>query len=254
MKDGTSTTKILHADPEHGGIRFAALLTIAVGLIGGYFLMRLLLEWLASDSPLLDFATVISCIGAVPIALGFSWLVEHFLRKNWSSGMRFELTGSELHFERDASANGSPLSIAIDFDQRVNLTCWFFKLIGYPKAGRERLVSDKWLCLACQMQQDDKRLIAFTYVPPEKAQEWFNAQNLDEPFHEISLTWLYREAGKRRLGATTRPEIPVDMLTGPDGRYWIAERRRWEEGLELSEDDFVTLIDFVEQNTASEVA
>ncbi len=251
MNDGTPTTKILHADPEHGGIRFAALLTIAVGLIGGYFLVRLLLEWLAQDSALLDFATVISCIGAVPIALGFAWLVEHLLRKYWPSGMKFELSGSELRFEGDASAAGESLSIGMDFDKRVNLTCWYFKLIGYPKAGRERLVSDKWLCLACQMQQDEKRLITFTYVPPEKAQEWFGSLDLEEPFHEISLTWLYREAGKRRLGATTRPELPADMLTGPDGRYWIAERRRWEEGLELSEDDFATLMAFVEQNTSS---
>ena len=74
-----------------------------------------------------------------------------------------------------------------------------------------------------------------------------NNPDLDEPFQPISLAYLYKESGKRRWGATTRPDLPSDLLAGEDGRYWIAERRRWDEGLELTADDFIALVDFIEQ-------
>ena len=252
MNGPASSNKILHADPEHGGVRLGVLITIVFGLLGGYFLIHVLLNWFAQDSLLLEFATVISCIGAVPIALLCAWLVEEYLKRTWSSGLVIELSDDALTFEGGVKEDGSEDKRDFDFKQRINLTNWYFKLSGYPKAGRERRVSDKWFCLANQLQQDSERIITFSYLPPEKAQVWLDNQDLAEPFHEISLSQLYKQSGARRWNAPTRPEVSAEMLTGPDGIYWIAERRRWTEGLELTAEDFATLINSIEQKAQTD--
>ena len=252
MNDAPSTTKTLRADPEHGGIRLAVILTIVFGLLGSYLLIRIFLAWFAPDSILHEFSTVLSCIGAIPIALGCAWLVEEYLKRTWSSGLEIELNDDGLRFEGGEKKDGSKDIRTIDFNQRVNLTNWNFKLKGYPKAGRERRTSDKWTCLANQMQQDGERIITYAYLPPEEAGLWLDNQDLTEPFHEISLAQAYKESGSRRWSAPNRPQVSSEMLAGPDGRYWIAERRRWEEGLELTVDDFTTLMEHVEQKALTD--
>jgi hypothetical protein len=248
MNETVSSTKILHADPEHGGIRMAVLLTILLGLLGGFFLIRILLGTFAPDSIFLDFATVISCVGAIPIAMGGAWLVEKYLKKNWSSGLEIELSDQGLHFEAGEGRDGPADIRNIDFSKPAILTSWFFKLKGYPKAGRERLVSDKWYCLANQIQQDDERIITYSYLSPEEAERWLGNKQLFEPFQEISLAKVYKDSGARRWSAPNRPEMPSDLLAGPQGRYWIAERRRWQDGLELAAEDFIVLMEQLEKN------
>jgi hypothetical protein len=201
----------------------------------------------ARDSILFDFATVISCVGAIPIAMGGAWLVENYLKKNWSSGLKIELSDQGLHFEGGESGNGPTDIRDIDFSEPAILTNWFFKLKGYPKAGRERLVSDKWVCLANQIQQDGERIITYSYLSPEEAEKWLKNNTDFEPFHQISLAQVYKESGARRWSAPNRPEVPSELLAGPDGRYWVAERRRWQEGLELTAADFTALLEQIEK-------
>ena len=150
MNSAASTNRILRADPEHGGVRLAVIMTIVFGLLGGYILIRVLLGWFAEDSLIQEFATVISCIGAIPIALGCAWIVEEYLKNTWSSGLEIELGDEALRFTGGDKGDGAREVRTIDLNKRVNLTHWYFKLSDYPKAGRERRVSDKWLCLACQ--------------------------------------------------------------------------------------------------------
>jgi hypothetical protein len=242
MNEAPSTTKILRANPEHGGVRIAVLLTILFGLLGSYLLIRFLLGWFAQGSLILEFATVISCIVSIPIALGCAWLVEEYLKKTWSSGQELELNDEGVRFESGKTEDGSQDIRQIYFDKRLNLTNWYFKLKGYPKAGRERRVSDKWYCLANQIQQDGERIITFTYLSPEEAVDWLANEDLVEPFHQISLAQAYKDSGTRRWSTPDRPKVSSEMLAGADGRYWIAERRRWDEGLELTADDFVTFM------------
>jgi hypothetical protein len=252
MNETASTTKILHADPEHGGIRLIVLLTIFLGLLGGFFLIRILLGVFAQDSVLSDFVTVISCFGAVPIAMGSAWVIENYLKKTWSSGLKIELNDRGIHFEASSGEDGPIETRDIEFAKPVNLTNWYFKLKGYPKAGRERLVSDNWYCLANQIQQDGERIITYSYHPPEEANKWVENSDLIEPFHQISLAQVYKESGARRWSAPNRPEVPSSLLAGPDGRYWIAERRRWQEGLELTAEDFTALVETIQQKARTE--
>jgi hypothetical protein len=39
--------------------------------------------------------------------------------------------------------------------------------------------------------------------------------------------------------------VTTDLLRGKDGRFWLAEQRRWQQGIELTPDDFETFIDYV---------
>jgi hypothetical protein len=252
MNESASSTQILHADPEHGGIRMSVLLAIVLGLLGGFLLIRFLLGAFAKDSILFDFATVISCVGAIAIAMSGAWLVENYLKKTWSSGLEIELSDQGLHFEAGDSIDG-PMDIRdIDFSKPVILTNWFFKLKGYPKAGRERLVSDKWVCLANQIQQDGERIITYAYLAPDEAEKWLENKTVVEPFHQISLAQVYKESHARRWSAPNRPEVSSELLAGPDGRYWIAERRRWQEGLELTAADFTALLKQIEKKAKTD--
>jgi hypothetical protein len=37
------------------------------------------------------------------------------------------------------------------------------------------------------------------------------------------------------------------MLTSADGLFWIAEQRRWREGVEVAQQDFEIFMKYVEQ-------
>ena len=244
-------SKVLHADPEHGGLRFVVIVVLLLGLILGFILIQLLLNLLPANSILLDFSTVLSCAGAILPALGLTWAAEIYLKRTWHSGTTLWLGDSELGFQMGKlgqnQAEENSEEIVFEWSKNLNLTRWYFKLSGYPRAGHERRVSSNWFCLACQLQQDDARLILFGYFPPDEAAFWSDDQKLSEPFRLISLAHLYAKAGIKSRGAAIRPKIPSSLLTGSDGRYWLAEQKRWKEGVELSKEDFATFMEYMEQ-------
>jgi hypothetical protein len=47
-----------------------------------------------------------------------------------------------------------------------------------------------------------------------------------------------------------RPELPTEVIAGESGRYWLAERNRWQEGVELAPGDFETLLALTEARAA----
>ncbi len=243
--------KILHADPEHGGLRMVVIVVLLLGLILGFIIFQLLLTLLAANSILIEFATVLSCAGAILLALGMAWAAETYLKQAWHSGSMLLLGDSELGYQmgkRDQSQEDeNSEEIIFEWSKNLNLTRWYFELSGYPRVGRERRVSSMWFCLSCQLQQDEARLILFSYFPPDKAAVWTEDQKLPEPFHLISLAHLYAKAGIKRRGAAIRPKIPSNMLTSSDGRYWLAEQKRWKEGIELTQEDFATFMEYMEQ-------
>ncbi len=251
MTISENPTKILHADPEHGGLRFAIFLVLLLGLIVSFVIIQLLLSLLAVNTILIEFATVLSCAGAIILALGFAWVAELYLKRIWHSGNVLLLGDSELGYQKgkqnpEADSEGHE-AFNIEWSKHVNLTRWYFELTGYPRGGRERRVSSKWLCLACQLQQDDARLIVYGYLPPEQADVWVENKQLAEPFHPISLAELYAAVEKKGRGAATRPSVPSSMLTGSDGRYWLAEQKRWQEGIELAPKELEIFLAYMAQ-------
>jgi hypothetical protein len=232
-------------------LRFVVLALLFLSIVPGFLLIQLLLNLLADGTRLLEFSVVISCVGAIPLALGIAWATETVLKRKWHSGSSLALEDSELRFtrgkqDRDQPHNGAQ-HVLFDWSQRLNITRWYFVLQGYPRAGRERRVSKVWLCLSCQLQQDDDRLIVYSYLPPKQADTWTENQQLSEPFHQISLAKLYRLAGQKDRSASARPTIPASLLTSTDGPLWLAEQRRWLVGVEVTQQDFEIFMDYMEQ-------
>ena len=251
MVHSDQSTPILHADPEHGGLRLIVIIVLLLGLTLGFVIIQLLLSLLASGTLLIEFATALSCLGAIIFALGAAWISEVYLKRVWHSGISLSLGESKLSFQKrsvqEKEAGEKPEPIVIDWQKTVNVSRWYFQLSGYARAGRERRVSNQWFCLACMLQQDDDTIVVFAYFPPKEAAEWVENGQLSEPFHEISLAHLYSEAGKKKRDASTRPAIPSALLAGNDGRYWLAEKKRWQDGVELKQEDFTRYTEYIEE-------
>lgn len=266
MSANARNSVILHADQEHSGLRFVIFTALFAGLILGFFLVRWLLGRLAPPS-VNDYATFLSCVGAVPVALLLIWGLERLLKRVWHSGLSLELNqwGVVVYDRREegvrsvgqgareenATASGSSLAPGnwnrepdIRWDRNFSQINWAFRLSGYPRAGRERRAPAKWLCLATELHQDGARLNVYTLMSPEMAAKWTDNPRLN--FHRLNPAEIYDSSARARLGPPSRPLIPNSVLHSKDGRYWLAERRRWEYGVELTPDDFATLMDYAQ--------
>lgn len=232
----------LYADQEHGGIRFVVLAGLLVGLLIGFQLVwRLLMAFAPAWR---DYAVVLSCTGAIPVALLLIWVLEKFLKRVWHSGLSITLDdhGLYVHDRRGGAPAPSSDEPAMLWANNMGRLCWYFRLSGYPRGGRERRVSNKWLCLATELQVDESRLSVYTFMPPDKAAHW--TKNPKEQFHVINPSELYQGSSRVRFGPPDRPHLSNSLLQTKEARYWLAERRRWEYGIELTPEDFATLLDY----------
>lgn len=238
MKEDTPIT--LHAEPEHDGIRITVLLALVAGLPLGFFLISQLIR-LLNGGTMPDYIVVASCIGSLPISFAIVWLTEQMLKRTWHSGITVTLAQPgriTVH-----TAQGEEKTVLLT--NGLHQTNWFFSMKGYPRGGRERRVEKSWFCLACELQHDEEQLIFYTYAPTKTALHWSENGSVSPPFHQIYPPELYDTSIRGRMGPPTRPNIPPEVVRSANGRYWLAERRRWTQGLELSTADFATLLTFI---------
>ncbi len=230
----------LHADQEHSRLRTVVLVLVIVGLFIGYWLMRLIfnLTNYADDSIYL-----LSCVGSLPISLAVSWFAEMALKKAWPSGNQIVLeeNGVKLRLNTGEAQN-------IYWAESLLQTNWHFRLAGYARGGRERRVARNWHCVCIQLRQEEQRVIVFTYLPPRKAKELGDSNH---EFRQLNPRDAYGNPVRGRLTPTVRPEIPAKVITGKDGEFWLAERRRWQEGIELTTKDFDLFLQHLSQNSGS---
>lgn len=248
MSSAAKEVTILHADQEHGGFRFVILLALFIGYLIGVRIVFLLINILAPPS-IIEFALFLSCIGGLPIAIFFIWGLEKILKLTWHSGLSLELDeqGLTAHDRRSGTDSTGSDTPAMIWSAHINRLNWYFRLAGYPRGGRERRARENWLCVATELQQNEMRLSIFTMTPPDEAAEWIENPALD--FRILSMTELYDNDLRSRVGPPIRPEIPNRLLQTKEGRYWLAERRRWEHGVELTPEDFKTLMTYVDKAT-----
>lgn len=245
---------VLHADPEHQGLRNSIILILIFGVIISFFVIRALILWLGAGSLISEFAFSLSCVGSILLALGFTFGLEALLKRRWHSGIDLVMDSNqvELTFEKRPSAQPQLNNQTIIWANRINQTCYYFPLDGYSRSGREKRLSDKWFCFVCELHQDSNRINVFAYLPPAQADKWAADESLAETFYQIDQKTLYEDKSRFRFGPPTRPEIPNEILTGKNGRYWLAERRRWQNGVELIAADFETFMQAVKDKAFSE--
>lgn len=235
--DPVATT--FHVDQEHNALRIMLPLLLFGAFIVGYWLITFLLRLIfGGETP--DYAVLISCAGAIPIGLGLTILAERGMKQVWRSGRQIVVENGRLQLLRPKEEDQ-----AIDLSQAVNLTKWYFPLKGYPRGGRERHLSANWFCLAGQLQQDEGQIIFFTFMPPDKAA----AVSEGHGFHKINPADVYETSVyKRYIGMPERPKLPARVIGGQDGRFWLAERNRWQEGVEMTGADFTQLVEIIDEN------
>jgi hypothetical protein len=207
-----------------------------------------------APSSLLDYTTFLACVGAAPLALMMIWGLEKVLKRVWRSGLSIALDERGLYVRdrRGAPAVTSQSPAASDEFEQPAMTWgrnlgrlnWYFRLSGYARGGRERRVPAKWFCLATELQQDEARLSVFSFMSSDDMTRF--TERSGEHFHLINPAELYDTGVRSRIGPPSRPNIPNHLLQSKDGRYWLAERRRWEYGIELTPEDFATLLDYAQ--------
>ena len=235
----TSAPVILHADPEHGRLRLAIIfLLIAAVLLLFYFLNILWLAFVPPDFPDVSFFT--TCVSSIVLGLVVVWAAERGLKKVWHSGRSVTLEKTALKVQ-----DGKDTVYELAWDGHMNTLYWYFTLEGYKRGGRERRVPNRWLCLATQVQEGEHRVILYTYISPKEAESMID-DAARFPFKEIHPATVYETTTRARFSAPERPEkIPSEVLRGKEGKYWLAEQRRWSEGFELTSTDFEIFINYL---------
>jgi hypothetical protein len=237
MSSTPTSSIVLHADQEHGGLR-AAVMAVMFGAIVLFFILFYL--WLSGSSgSLADYAPLLSCLLSIIVAAAFSGALEYALKRRWHSGRQVALDGHGL----EAAAEQQTVA-RLQWSKWISAVKWYFPLKGLPRGGRERRAPGNAYCLACQLQQDEQRVVIYAYLSPKQARAWTEGQG----FRMIRPgEYVDPDARRRLVQPPSRPKIPGSLLAGKDGAIWLAEQRRWEEGLELTAGDWAVFMDYVNQ-------
>jgi hypothetical protein len=241
MASTQTTPTVLHADQEHAGLRTAVSFLLFLFLLLAFFGIRAVLTGLSS-SGVPDYAFVASCGGAIPVALTLVWLAEILMKRYWPSGRSVTLTSDGIQMLTENSKQW-----AITQAHEPLPLFWYFDLRGWQRGGRERRVPRNWLCLAVELKAGKKQAIVYTYLSSRQADSWLDSTNRHLPFHQISPRDVYDNSIRSRMKGPSRPEIPAAVLTSNDGKYWLAERRRWTEGFELPPKQFEQFMNHIQK-------
>jgi hypothetical protein len=186
-----------------------------------------------------EFFVALSCAGAIPIAIAAAYIAENVAKRRWLSGRWIRISDEGMVAASDPNEEHF-----YDWNGHMSLTKWYFRLSGFRRGGRERRIPAEWLCMCIQVQQDEHRFVAFAYMPVGKAEQYLD----DSRFQELR-PGDYEESRlfSRWFSPPKRPEIPTKILAGKQGHFWLAERKRWDKGMEFEIDDFNFLMNEIAQ-------
>ena len=226
--------KELRGNQDHPGISMVIPLILLAAIVAFYFLLYRLVPFGLGGEPI-EYI-VVNGILAVVLGLVFIAAADPILKRIWPSGYVIELAGQRLSYQTPKDTSQS-----INLEEPYKLTCWFFDMAGYVRFGRERQIKRGSSCYACQVQQGDGRLVVHTFVSPSRLGQTFDLPGRDL-FVELNMDEIYDTSLTGRFqqwrAPSSRPEIPSSLVVSERGRYWLAERSRWTNGIELQPRDF----------------
>lgn len=232
--------QVLHADQEHSGLRTAVFILLFISLILAFFGLRALLN--ATNGWISEYAFALSCFGAFPVSVGVIWVAEKYMKQRWPSGRTVTLLVDGVSVQTESGNN-----VSLTKTQDILPMAWYFDLRGWQRGGRERRVPQSWYCLAVELKAGKEHIIVYTYLPPNQAQRWLETA-VKPSFYQIYPQKVYDNSLRKRMTGPSRPEIPPEIITGKDGPYWLAERRRWIEGFELPAQEFESFMNHIQTN------
>ena len=224
------TPIVLHADQEHERLRTAVMFLLLFLLIIFFITSRALFSSTQLGQDIANYSFVLSCVTSLVLALTIGWAAENYLKSIWRSGSTVTITPHEIISEN----KGKP-EVRLNRNAEATPLNWYFKLENVSKNGRERRLSRNSICLATEIAQGDGRVVVYAYMSEKEAAAWMDS------FNEINPRNLPDEK-RSRFTAPKARTIPVELLRGKNGRYWLAERHRWQTGMELTVKDFETFL------------
>lgn len=233
MSEFIANRKAFHLDHEHRGVRYSVILILLLSFFAAFLAINAVLRAMA---PGLNTSVILSCLGAIPVCLGFSALGEWYLKRHWHSGRMLIMSSDRITVRLDDEQERH-----IARDKHINTSWWEIPLAGYARGGRERRIPSKWSCVAGQLQQDETRFVVFCYANPQRLRTWRERYE----FEKLKPEDVYSTSFSARFGSPDRPELPAEVIAGKQGRQWLAERTRWREGLEMTQDDFEEFLEMM---------
>lgn len=193
----------LPVDPEHGGLRFAVLACfIGVGVLSFIIAGALLSN--------LSFGLLISGAIGIGSAVVVTRVVEARLKNRWPSGRTLDISPTAIRLALKGTTQRE-----LDPTQHINVLMWRFTI------SRRTRIPKGWYVVAVALMQEGIYIPVYTFMSPED-------------FQALPLADQYAQ-----LSAPKKQEADM-RLAGQQRRLREAEVWRWNEGAEVTKEDFMT--------------
>lgn len=221
----------LNGNPEHDGISIA----IALAFLGIVFVAMVIImnisSWLWGGGAT-QYA-LLSCFAGLIVAAVGILILDPYIKQWLPSGVILTLDDNQISLEQPDEE-----TLILTHPLAEPPLYWRIQMKGAGHNGRERQIRNGWFCYACQLQNEDDKIVVHTFIPPKEIVEMDEAQS----FAPLDLKELNDKSETRRISRFrtygTLPAIPTTLIVSDHGRYWLGERHRWEHGIELAPEDF----------------
>lgn len=210
----------IRIDAEHFSVRFwvpvlAIVLTAAIHFTG----MSLLGQAFGDST---DPACIMLPADFV-ILITLAFVIERALKRLMPSRRTAHLSNETLRIT-DAR-HDPPRHFELHWNKTLNVIAWRFRV------RRRTRVPKGWYCMALQLLQDEQDAILYTFMPQEEAEA------------------VSGYAQFVRLRPRKETESNTDLSAVAEQRRLLKlEDARWEDGAEISRDDFRALLARIEQH------
>jgi hypothetical protein len=206
-------------DAEHFAVRFwvpagALVFTVVVHFVA----MAVVSRVLEDTSPL----CVVLPLDALAFVGGILALDRAF--KRWLPSRRSATLSQQVLVVTDRRRSPAQVS-RIEWGRTVNVKAWRFVV------RRRTRIPKGWFCLALHLLQDDDDTILYTFMSPQDAEQMAGYSHFT------------------RLRPRQETLSGADLSTAAEQRrLLLLEDRRWEDGAEISADDFRAVLAMVRQH------
>jgi hypothetical protein len=210
--------RLIPIDTEHSSqllVPVLALVIAAVVHVIGLMLFRNVLKEIASP------ICAMLLIDAVVFIAAWS-VIDRFLRRIRPSP-RYATLNSEALVITDGRQHPAQVT-RIAWDKAVNIKAWKFTI------NRRTRVPKGWYCLALYLLQDETDAILYTFMNPQLA--------------EVAIGYGHFVRLQPRQNSAS--DADLDMLT-EQRRLLKLENLRWQDGAEISPEDFNALLAVLQQ-------
>lgn len=233
--------KKFNLNQDHRAVNIAIPVILVVLIIIGYRVFYLTLPSLLGGRSG-DYILIAGIFSLFASAF-LMWLLDPVIKYFLPSGQVLALNsekGALTYFEADEEKT------LLDGHPDWQIIRWTFKMGRFVKSGRERQIPRNWWCVAIMVKAEGEELTLFCYASP-RIKRTFDHQ---ASWEEISMYDTIEDDARSRNLPLMRPPtvadvIPGKLLVGEKGHVWLAERKRRENGMEMSTKDFGQLLSYL---------